>query len=1191
MSEVKYTNEQKRVIDERGANILVSAAAGSGKTAVLTERILSLITDEKNPIDIDKMLILTYTKAAAAEMRERISSKLNERLASNPGDRNLWKQSALLPCAQITTIDSFCLFVIRNNFSDIDLDPGFRIMDEGEKKLLLRDTLKSIFDKHYENEDQDFRHLVDCYGKVGDDQVLMDILINMFTAIMSNPDPLGWLDEVSLGTYSLENMDDLSETPLWKGSEDYRNGLIDNLVSLSRKALEICGEEDGPSGYIPTFQDYLHIAESCAQETGYVRRYKLLNNAEITKLSSGKSKNEAPEKRALVKDVYKKKIDSVIKELKSFYPQDPEVALADGGYILRAANMLVALLRELIITFGQVKKDGGMLDFTDMEHFAYKILVKEVQGNKVLPTESALEYQDYFEVVMVDEYQDSNYIQEHILRSISREDNYFMVGDVKQSIYKFRQACPEIFVDKYNSFQNEGINIRIDLNKNFRSRQEVLSFANDVFENTMHTGTASIEYDDKAKLYLGNENYTNGPGYEAEVLVLDKSTQKESDLLDLESHEGEAYLVAGKIKELMQSGFRVADMNNDGGRELRYGDIVILLRSTARWDQVFKTVLESQGIPAYVSLKSGYFDALEVRNILDYLRVIDNPNQDIPLYGALCSFFGGFEPSEVAVIKAENKDETLYYALKNSTDEALKDRIESFLKMLDKYRYKSTYMQVRELIECIMRETGYLDYITAMPDGSRKRANVLMLLERCSEFEQSSYHGLFHFNRYIDQLKASEVDYGEAGVMDAGDDMVRIMTIHSSKGLEFPVCFLAGAGKKMNTRDSSGAVLFDKEYGFAFDYFNPETLEKRSGLQKTILSKKIELDDKAEEIRVLYVALTRAKEKMIVVGEVNDAAKLIGDLRQPGDYTDVDILSSKTMLDVILAGIANIGSVDKYVKVLSYEDIAVDYIEEASRRELYLSRLLSGNYEVDEGILRMLRDRQNFEYPYEHLKGLAIKTSVSELKHAAMHENMEYEEAEELVPIFETDIKKAYVPEFAGGETVINHGALRGSAMHRLMELLPFSQMEPDRAFIDQFIEKELETMRLAPEYKELISRNKCVKFLESKLASRMKVADLEGKLYKEQSFFLGVPASRVKPEYPDSEIMLIQGIIDAFFEEDGYMVLMDYKTDAVSDGRVLIDRYSKQLELYAEAIERITGKKVREKIIYSFALGCEITL
>ncbi len=1189
MSEVKYTDEQKKVINERGSNILVSAAAGSGKTAVLTERILSLITDNDKPIDIDKMLILTYTKAAAAEMRERISAKISERLAQNPGDKNLWKQSALLPCAQITTIDSFCLFVIRNNFSDIDLDPGFRIMDEGEKKLLLRDTLRNLLEKHYESGDQEFLHLVDCYGKSGD-AALMDILTNMYTAIMSNPDPIGWLDS-SLETYDIEDIDDFCKTALWKSTEEYRNGLIMNMEKLAKSALMICEEEDGPAKYIPTFQDYLHIAEACLEESGYVRRYKLLNNSEITKLSSAKTKNESPEKRLLVKDFYKKKIDSVIKELQEFYPQNPEVTLDDSKYILSAGNMLVCLLRELIVSFGAAKKEGGMLDFTDMEHFAYKILVKEIRDNQIVPTESAQEYRDYFEVVMVDEYQDSNYIQEHILRSISREDNYFMVGDVKQSIYKFRQACPEIFVDKYNSYKEDGINIRIDLNKNFRSRQEVLSFANSVFENTMHAGTASIEYDDKAKLYLGNQDYTPLGGYETEVLILDKTSQKESDLLDLDSHEGEAYAIAGKIKELMRSDFRVADTKGDGGRPISYGDIVILLRSTSGWDQVFKKVLESQGIPAYINLKNGYFDALEVRSILDYLRVIDNPDQDIPLYGALNSFFGGFEPAQIAVIKAEHKDKSLYAALKECENDELKEKINSFISTLNEYRYKATYLQVRELMECIMRETGYLDYITAMPDGNRKKANVLMLLERGSQFEQSCYHGLFHFNRYIEQLKASEVDYGEAGIMDAGADMVRIMTIHSSKGLEFPVCFLAGAGKKMNMRDASSTVLFDKEYGFALDYINPDTCEKRNGLQKRVLSKRIELDDKAEEIRVLYVALTRAKEKMIVVGEVGDATKKLSELGAQGSYTDVDILESKTMLDVILAGLANSGKIDEYVKVISYDDIAVDYIEDASRRELYLSKLLTGDYEVDDSILRLLEERHNFIYPYEHLRGLAIKTSVSEFKHAAIHESMEYEEADELLPIFETDIRKAYVPDFAGGEVTLNQGAMRGSAMHRLMELLPFDKMQAERAFIDGLIERELESGRLLPEYKDLISINKCVEFLKSELAERMKVADAKGALYKEKSFFLGINASRVKPEYPDNEMMLIQGIIDAFFEEDGYMILMDYKTDSVNSEQELIERYRKQLELYAEAIEQITGKTVREKIIYSFALGREITL
>lgn len=1190
MGEVKYTEEQRRVIEERDANILVSAAAGSGKTAVLTERIMSLITDGQRPMDIDRMLILTYTKAAAAEMRERISDKINDRLSKCPGDKNLWKQSALLPSAQITTIDSFCLFVIRNNFSDIDIDPGFRIMDEGEKKLLLRNTLSGIFEKHYEDGDSDFRHLIDCYGKAGDDQALMNILIDMYTSVMSNPDPLGWLEKISLGAYDVESIEDICETMLWKSTEQYRNGLVRNMLELANKAVEICSEEDGPGKYLPTMQDLKYMAECLNDESGYMRRYKILNHSEVTKLSSAKTKTEIPEKRALVKDVYKKKIDDIVKELSVFYSQKPEVVISDSSYILKSGRTIAELLKELICTFGEAKRENGMLDFTDMEHYAYKILVKEVKDGQVVPTESALEYRDYFDVVMVDEYQDSNYIQEHILKSISRDDNYFMVGDVKQSIYKFRQACPEIFVDKYNSYSDSGKNVRIDLNKNFRSRQEVLDFANIVFEHTMHTGTASIEYDEKAKLYLGNTEYTPLPGFDAEVLILDKSTKQDSDLFDTESHEGEALLIANKIKELMASGMRVADSNGDGGRTLKYSDIVILLRSTAGWDGIFKKTLEGQGIPTYLNLKSGYFDAVEIRNLLDYLRIIDNPTQDIPLYGSLVSFFGGFGPEEVAQIKAVHKEMSLYKALKEYDEEELKRKVQSFIAQLEMYRDKATYMQVRELIECIIRDTGYLEYVSAMPDGDRKRSNVLMLLERASEFEKSSFHGLFHFNSYIEQLKASEVDYGEAGGFDAGSDMVRIMTIHASKGLEFPVCFLAGVGRGMNTRDASGTVLFDREYGLAFDYYNPDTCEKRKGLQKGLLSRKIELDDKAEEIRVLYVALTRAREKMIVVGEVNDAGKLLGSLGAPNSYTDVDVIGAKTMLDLVMYALADCDMVHKFTRVLSYADIVTDYIEETSKRENYLSTLLSGNYEVDQNIKDMINQRSNYKYPFENLKGMAIKTSVSELKHAAMHENMEMS-VDELVTTFETDVRKAYVPGFAGGEANENIGAARGSAMHRLMELLPFYDMDASNEFILGVIEKEKKTGRLSEEYAELILVNKCVDFLGSGLAKRMADADKKGMLHKEQSFFLGIAASRIKPEYPDSEVMLVQGIIDAFFEEEDYVVLMDYKTDAVNNETELTRRYSKQLEIYAEAIERISGKKVREKIIYSFALGREIIL
>lgn len=1197
MSKMKFTEEQQKVIDIRNSNILVSAAAGSGKTAVLTERIVSLITDDKDGghVDIDKMLILTYTTAAASEMRERIGKKISDALALNPTDDNLWRQSTLLLSAKISTIDSFCLFVIRNNFADIDLDPGFRIMDEGERKLLLKDTIDDIFERHFEDEsDADFRHLIDCYGSAADNLTLASILTDMYSSVMSNPDPIGWLDSMALESYKIASIEELQDTYLWKCSESYREGLIDSMVRYADEAVKLCESEGGPLKYLPTMQDYQHIAHCIKDESGYERRYKLINNSEITKLSSAKALGEEPEKREQAKK-YRDEMEGILDKLKGFYAAQSDVAINDGQYILRAANTLVSLLKELIMDFASAKKDNNMLDFSDMEHYAYKILVKDVVDGQVIPTESAKEYRDYFEVVMVDEYQDSNYIQEHILRSIARDNNYFMVGDVKQSIYKFRQACPDIFVDKYNSYKNEGIDIRIDLNKNFRSRREVLDFANIVFENTMHTDTASIQYDDKAKLYLGNENYLEGSGYNAEVLILDGATKKESDLLDTASHEAEALMVASKIKELMRSGFKVEATSDSEGRPLRYSDVVILLRSTKGWDQVFKDALESQGIPAYINLKTGYFSASEVSVLLEFLKVVDNPRQDIPLYGSLISFFGDFGPDEIARVKASYNDKSLYEAIDlyihNETEEYsdITKRLKAFLSLVDEYRVKATYMQVRELIEHIMHETGYLDYITALPDGDRRRANVLMLLERASGFEQSSYHGLFHFNRYIAQLRESEIDYGEAAMAVTGDDAVRIMSIHSSKGLEFPVCIYAGAGKNMNMKDASSSVLFDREVGLAFDYINPDTCEKRKSIQKGLVSRKIRLDSIAEEIRVLYVALTRAKEKMIVTGEVTNFEKLISGLKPKGAYTDSDILGAKSLLDIMIFGLASGGQLETFVKSVSYSDIVTDYVKTEMVRQQHLGMLISREYEVDEHIKDELIAKKEFVYPYEHLKGLAIKTSVSELKHAAM---VEAEEAtEQLVTHFETDEVKAYVPEFISGEVETHQGALRGSAVHRLMELIPFECIMADEGFIKSVITKELETGRFTEEYAELVPVKKCVKFLESSLAKRMSDAAKEGKLHKEQSFFLGVPASRVKEEYPESEIMLIQGIIDAYFEEEDYIVLMDYKTDAVDDPSVLSTRYSKQLDLYQEALERITGKKVKEKIIYSFAFGRELIL
>lgn len=1200
MAKVNFTPEQQLVIDKRESNILVSAAAGSGKTEVLTKRIVSLITDEKHPIDIDRMLILTFTKAAAAEMRERISREISSRLLEDPENENLWRQSTLILGAQISTIDSFCLYVIRNNFADIDLDPGFRIMDEGEGKLMLKDAIHAIFERHYDDaEDESFRHLIECYSNIGSDDRLENMIIDMYKFVMSHPDPKEWM-ESALDAFKVENSEDIVNTKLWKSVEVIRKLYIEQGYGYAKKGLDICGEDDGPAKYTETLQAYFQCFESLLNETGYERCYRLIHNTEFPALSRGKAPGENPDKREEAKGL-KEKADECLKKLKKIYVADEKMIVADSRYVLNAARQFMQLLEELIQEFSTVKREKNIVDFTDMEHLALDILLEKDEEGKLHPSKSALEYQDYFEVVMVDEYQDSNQVQEYILKSIARDDNYFMVGDVKQSIYRFRQAQPEIFIGKYNTYENNeagSINTRIDLNKNFRSRDTVVDFVNYVFESIMHEATSSIDYDDSAKLVAGAV-YPEKDDCDSEVIILAPPSDDNPVLFDDDDHAAEALLVANKINEMMASHFQVTDKQTRQLRDMSYRDVVILLRSSDGWADVFTKVLEKQGIPAYSTVKSGYFATTEIKTLLNYLSVIDNPRQDIPFYGVLTSVFGGFSENQVAMIKAygnehredEQVEKCLYDAFILCDDESILEKKKALLDDLSRYRKCAAYMSIHDLIEMIIHETGYIDYMTSFIGGDKRKANIYALLEKAGKFEQTSFHGLFHFVRYISMLKASNVDFGEAGIVDESDDVVRIMTIHASKGLEFPVCFVSGSGKKFNKMDARNTVLYDMTYGIGLDYINPETREKRSTIQKRLLARKIELLGLAEEIRILYVALTRAKEKLIITAEIEDIEKVFSALPEKGSLIDADIITCDTYIEMILKALAQNDLVDRYVSILTKDKLSLGEIEKGMTRKALYDGLLSCDDNVDDAFKELITKRMSPEYMHSQLKGLYSKTTVSELKKAAFEK-----EDETAHQLFASASRDEYIPTFARTDNLEETigGALRGTAYHRLMELTDFKSLtkECDKTlFARQMIKDNLENGRLTKDAADMIKISDCAKFYETELAMRMAEADRKGMLYKEKSFFYGMSANRVKPEFPEEELMLVQGVIDVYFQEGESLVVADYKTDKVSTDEELIKRYKTQLDIYAEALSSITGKPVMAKIIYSFAMNKEILL
>ena len=1254
-----YTKEQTQVIELRNRNILVSAAAGSGKTAVLVERIVSKISNPDKPVDIDRLLVVTFTKAAASEMRERVSIAINKKLDEMPENEYLQKQATLLHNAQITTIDSFCLYIIRNHFEDIGLNPDFRVADEGECKLLEQDALSQVLEEYFANGDGDFLRMVECYSTGGHEKNVEELVLGLYRFAMSYPWPVSWLLRCK-ADYKIDSEEQILNEPWMKTGVREIKARITECSNQLKIALTMCRESDGPYIYEELLNEELTNIELLGKCDEYEALAEVIKGITFGRLPSKKDESISTEKRELVKRIRNGVKETIIGIRKRYFSIKLEQTIKDQLECAPAIGALIDVTISFMECFTQIKQAKNVIDFGDIEHYALNILIREVEGEAV-PTKTAIAYRDYFEEILIDEYQDSNLVQEYLLSAVSGEEdncfNRFMVGDVKQSIYKFRLARPELFMEKYHSYKPEESNKqRIDLHKNFRSRGEVLSGVNYIFYQIMREELGGVLYDDKAALYPGAAYLTDKSNYETEVLLAEtkpkEADAEASDLVDKEALETagiktasegtdfdadgisqdselgkidskkklEAQMIANKIHELVGI-FQVQDKESNVLRPARYGDIVILLRTNSGWDEEFKQILTLEGIPAYITSRTGYFSAVEIKTTLNYLKILDNPLQDIPLYGVLQSPMGGFTKSEMAMIRKKT-DWSLYESLENymenGENEHLAEKVAAFLQSLRDYRNKVPYTKVHDLIYLIISETQYYDYVGALPAGEQRRANLNMLLEKAQAFEQTSYSGLFQFVRYIEQLNKYEVDYGEAGTNDSRADIVRIMSIHKSKGLEFPICFVAGMSKQFNMQDTNKAVILDMDFGIGTDYINPVERTKTATLRKSMMSDKMHIDILAEELRILYVALTRAKEKLFITGTIPSGADVLSKYASVLNVTDIampyGILSSaKSYLDFILPALMRHSSAKKIlaesgvdvslekviedeapiiVSIIQADRLKIEKAERGVKALLVKEHLLTMESMVDEKdkLYTDLQSKLTFEYPYKNLSNLYTKTTVSELKMAAYHSLLETEEKEDAsYKLIKEESVMPCVPKFMQDKETAS-GSDRGSAYHKVMEMIVFGSKRIDNDVTSEM--KQLaEDGKLPYYYLELVNPDKIKTFLGTRLAARMGVAEDKMLLRREQPFVLGIPASRVDPDFPEKETVLIQGIIDIFFEEDGNLILMDYKTDRVNTPEELIKRYKAQLDYYADALTQLTGKSVAEKIIYSFALEKEISL
>ena len=1288
---MKFTPEQQRVIELHNSNILVSAAAGSGKTAVLVERIIRMICDGEHPADIDRLLIVTFTNAAAAEMRERIAAGIAVRLEADPGNEHIQKQSALLHNAQITTIDSFSLFLIRNHFNEIGLDPDFRVADEGEIKLLQQEVLAQLLEDAYagnfvpeelltsreahDNEGtvpemgalEQFHACVEYFCPGGRESVLEQHILNLSRYAGSFPWPAEWLEERK-NDYAAGDMEALICSDYGQYLTERVNRTVEGCLEKLREVKRLCELPDGPYMYGELTDAEIEQLERLTDCKNLEEQAAKIPAVTFARLPSKKDDSVDPAKRELAKAIRNSVKDTLSDLSESYFKTPLELAVEQGKACREPLRILLDLVLEFDRRLLAAKQERHLIDFSDMEHYALQILLKrekveESDGTgtdrtetkyRIVPSDVAMEYRQYFQEILIDEYQDSNLVQEYLLSAISGEEegryNRFMVGDVKQSIYKFRLARPELFLEKYDTYQETGDLCRIDLAKNFRSRIQVVDAVNGVFSRIMSREIGGIAYDDKAALYPGAVYPAQeDPAYGSELLLIRKPEKGEREesgigeqhaegagvLVDYDNvRQLEALAIAARIKQLKGS-LKVMEKSTGELRPVRYSDMVILLRTTSGWDEEFKKILEQQGIPVYITSKTGYFGALEVQELLQFLRVLDNPRQDIPLFGVMQSVFGGFTQEEIAQIRSggeghSRKRMTLYEALKevaqsgrtveegeeisageSAGEEAeLSQKADTFLQRIGHYRDLTPFTSIRDLLQRILDDYDYLNYVTALPAGSKRRANVEMLLTKASAFEKTSYFGLFHFIRYMEQLEKYDVDYGEADTLDENADVVRIMSIHKSKGLEFPVVFVSGLSKRFNMQDANQSLIVDMDLGVAVDYVDSVRRIKNKTLRRAVLSAKMKEDNLAEELRVLYVALTRAREKLILTAVLDKAdekwelAQMTGQER----LTYLDFCEAGSYMDFLLPILPKTGIA---VKTLRTEDLAAEELGEQlrmgdRREQLRLIACgetpLTGDPEENERKLMHLRERFAYQYPHPGLQKLYTKTTVSELKIAAMAEKDEAAfhtfEEKEVVP---------YIPGFRREQEKVS-GAVRGNAFHRTMELLDFTYLFTESGLftgcpnnyeeyrrgldknrlqnrLEEFLQRETISLRLTEEYAKAVSLPKILNFLEQELAYRMWRAQEQGLLYREQPFVLGIDAKRLDPDLPEGEKVLIQGIIDVFFIEDGEIVLLDYKTDVIDSLEALWNRYNVQIQYYEEALTKLMQMPVKERILYSFYL------
>ncbi|SDC44682.1 DNA helicase/exodeoxyribonuclease V, subunit A [Pelagirhabdus alkalitolerans] len=1226
----KWTEQQSEAIFTKGQDTLVAAAAGSGKTAVLVERIIQKVISTKDAVNIDELLVATFTNAAAQEMRNRVAQALESALEDNPDSNHLKRQLTLLQQAQISTLHSFCLDLVKRYAYLLDIDPGFRIADDIESDLLRQEVMEDLFEEWYGEDFQDreaFFELVERFSSDRSDQQIESLILKLYDFARQNPWPESWLDQVA-DTYQIsadDNEDDFEWLKLLK--RDVKDQL-DRSETLLHQALDLTREPDGPYKYADALDsDLSFIQRLKGASSDWEALRKEFEQLKFVTLS-GRGMECDPVKQERVKTL-RDKVKKIIQGLKDeLFARSLNDQFEDMNQLYPTIHQLVSCVKQFKQSYQELKKEKGLVDFSDLEHFALTILIDHTKTG-LAPSEVALSLRNQYKEVLVDEYQDTNMVQESILQLVSDEEpgNLFMVGDVKQSIYRFRHAEPSLFIQKYKDYQKEGNSgKRIDLAKNFRSRKEILRATNYVFRQVMDEKIGEIAYDEDAELIYGNDNYDNAnqDDVETELVILDRSDYKteesESDgetALDLTKAELEGRTYAKRIKEWVGSNETpprlVFDKDSGVSRPAAYRDIVILMRSLT-WAPTIMEELKKEGIPVYAELSTGYLEAIEIKVMMSLLKVIDNAKQDIPLASVLKSPIVGINEEELAQIRLQDPKNSYYEALTQFVQEQeegkLKNQLTRFLTQLTQWRTEARQGSLSELIWKIYRETGYYDFVAGMPGGRQRQANLRALYDRARSYEETSFRGLFRFLRMIERMEERGDDLGAARALGEQEDVVRITTIHKSKGLEYPIVILGALGKQFNQQDLKDRYLLHKDLGFGSKWIDIENRLMYPTLLYHAVKSYMKQELWAEEMRVLYVAMTRAKEKLVMIGTLNSFEKTKEkwqDILNQQTWTlpDAHRLEMDTYLDWIAMSLIRhqSGSLlrnDEFEQQISTEIaddlsswiVKTDQVKsrsslskDKSEDTVDLKQVIQNRQPVKvtkPGLDQFVDERLSYEYPYQDATRYRAKQTVTEIKR----------QNETIDDYAATDIQKPYKrsiiqrPQFMQEKKTLSPQEF-GTAMHTYMQHLNFNRSW-DKLQLEHFAETLVERELLEASQAIALDFDSIEAFLTSDLMTILSSADV---IEREVPFSLMLNADTVYKDWQSNENdqLFVQGIIDLLVKTEEGWVIIDYKTDKIhqsvdeNERQRLRGRYQTQIDLYSKAIEKILGHEIKKRYLYFF--------